>query len=204
MPQTPAPSAIVFLMTTIKRNNWTTQVLPSKYESSPAGASDLRREDLAPRASRHDRGGTEFLFFTSGPFEGARFFFSYFPTPLWQCLCRRHLWSAVAPATAFSPKFQGGSSAAALQDSKAASSCRIPRRFVHFLPPYDAAEPKIFFLPASQLAMALLKYEKLAMWQQRAALLPKVASSTEGLRVLTDSKKFQRCSRSSLYSGGAE
>jgi hypothetical protein len=63
------------LMITIKRNNWTTQVLPSKYESSPAGASDLRREDLAPRASRHDRGGTEFLFFTSGPFQGARFFF---------------------------------------------------------------------------------------------------------------------------------
>jgi hypothetical protein len=42
----------------------------------PAGASDLRREDLAPRASRHDRGGTEFLFFNSGPCRGARFFLS--------------------------------------------------------------------------------------------------------------------------------
>jgi hypothetical protein len=76
------PPPIVFLMTTIKRNNWTPQVLSSKYESSPAGASDLRREDLAPRASRHDRGGTEFLFFTSGPSEGARFFFSYLPSLL--------------------------------------------------------------------------------------------------------------------------
>jgi len=80
-PKPPSPP-IVFLMTTINRNNWTTQVLPSKYELSPAGASDLRREDLAPRASRHDRGGTEFLFFTSGPFEGARFFFSYLPSLL--------------------------------------------------------------------------------------------------------------------------
>jgi len=148
---------IVFLMITIKRNNWTPQVLPSKYESSPAGASDLRREDLAPRASRHDRGGTEFLFFTSGPFEGARFFF---------------LLSSLAAMTVFVPKaplesgirqptesyslsfgFQGGSSTAALQDSKAAAS--LP----HSKAPYDAAEPKIFFLPASQLAMALLKYE---------------------------------------------
>ncbi|SPE25109.1 hypothetical protein SBA2_250039 [Acidobacteriia bacterium SbA2] len=65
-----------FFIVTIKRNDWTAHMLRVDDHTCPAGASDLRREDLAPRASRHDRGGTEFLFFNSGPCRGARFFSS--------------------------------------------------------------------------------------------------------------------------------
>jgi len=78
-PSLPLSLATLFLMIVIKRYDWTAPASPGEYGPSPAGASDLRREDLAPRASRHDRGGTEFLFFTSGPSPGAQLFSGLLP-----------------------------------------------------------------------------------------------------------------------------
>jgi hypothetical protein len=40
------------LIATIKRIDWTLTGIRFKYYQSPAGASDPRRDDLAPRASR--------------------------------------------------------------------------------------------------------------------------------------------------------
>ena len=77
------------------------------------------------------------------------------------------------------------------------TSCRFCDKKPHFsrterarngasLLPLGAGYPfTIFFWELSQTATVLLKYEKLARWQQMAALLPKTSFSTTGLRVRT-------------------
>ena len=53
--------------------------------------------------------------------------------------------------------------------------------------------------PASQLTAAFLKYASFAMWHASAAWWPNTASSATGLRVLTASKKVNRCGFTSSH-----